>query len=238
MLTAAQFSPAALQVVRDRIAAAAARAGRDPDGICLCAVSKQQPAAMVRAAFAAGQCDFGENYAQEALPKIDELADLDGIRWHFIGQLQANKTRDVAERCTWVHTVDRERIAVRLNAQRPHHAAPLQVLLQVRLGDEPDKGGIEPEHVAKLATVVNTLPRLRLRGLMCIPPPVAGTGRQREPFRRLREIQERLNASGFQLDTLSMGMSDDFEAAVLEGATIVRIGTAVFGPRHADESMS
>ena len=238
MLTAAQFSPAALQDVRDRIAAAAARAGRDPAGICLCAVSKQQPAAVVRAAFAAGQCDFGENYAQEATPKIDELADLVGLRWHFIGQLQANKTREVAERCTWVHTVDRERIAARLSAQRPHHAAPLQVLLQVRLGDEPGKGGVEAEHLVKLATVVNTLPRLRLRGLMCIPPPVPEPERQREPFRRLREIQERLNASGFQLDTLSRGMSDDFEAAVLEGATIVRIGTAVFGPRHVDESPS
>src|SRR4051812_169229 len=139
MLTAPQFSSATLQSVHNRIARAATSAGRDPASICLLAVSKQQPATTVRAAFAAGQCDFGENYAHEAVAKIDELADLDGIRWHYIGQLQANKTREVAERFTWVHTLDRERIASRLNSQRPHHAPPLQVLLQVRLVDEPGK---------------------------------------------------------------------------------------------------
>jgi PLP dependent protein len=231
MLTAPQFSPAALQSVRDRIARAAAAAGRDPGSVCLLAVSKQQPAALVRAAHAAGQRDFGENYVQEGVAKVEELADLAGVRWHFIGQLQANKTREVAERFAWVHTLDRERIAARLSAQRPHHAPPLQVLIQVRLADEPGKGGVAPDQVAALATVIGTLPRLRLRGLMCIPPPTPDTGAQRHAFRELRELLERLNACGFQLDTLSMGMSDDLEAAVLEGATIVRVGTAVFGPR-------
>jgi pyridoxal phosphate enzyme (YggS family) len=231
MLTAPQFSPAALHSVRDRIDKAAASAGRDGQCVCLCAVSKQQPPETVRAAFSAGQCDFGENYVQEAVDKIDALRDLAALRWHFIGRLQANKTREVAERFTWVHTIDRERIAARLNSQRPHHAPPLQVLLQVRVADEPQKGGIEPDHVLPLATVVNAMPRLRLRGLMCMPQPAHDLERQRAPFHRLRELLERLNASGFRLDTLSMGMSDDLEAAVLEGATIVRIGTAVFGPR-------
>lgn len=231
MLTAPQFSPAALQSVRERIAAAALRAGRDPAGICLVAVSKLQPPAMVRAAYAAGQRDFGENYVQEGVTKVDELADLTDARWHFIGQLQSNKTREIAERYAWVHTIDRERIAARLSAQRPHHAPPLQVLLQVRLADEPGKGGLAVGDVPALATVIEALPRLQLRGLMCIPPPAQGLEAQRRPFRELRTLLERLNANGHRLDTLSMGMSDDLEAAVLEGATIVRVGTAVFGAR-------
>jgi pyridoxal phosphate enzyme (YggS family) len=231
MLTAPQFSPAALQAVRGRIDAAARQAGRDPASVGLLAVSKQQPAAMVRAAHEAGQVDFGENYVQEAATKIDQLRDLPDLRWHFIGQLQANKTREVAERCHWVHTVDRERLAARLSAQRPHHAPPLEVLIQVRLEDEPGKGGVAPDAVPALATIVASMPRLRLRGLMCIPPPAQGLEAQRIPFRRLRELLERLNAGGHGLDTLSMGMSDDLEAAVLEGATIVRVGTAIFGPR-------
>ncbi|HWJ04220.1 MAG TPA: YggS family pyridoxal phosphate-dependent enzyme [Steroidobacteraceae bacterium] len=231
MLTAPQFSPAALQSVRERIAAAAARAGRDPATICLLAVSKLHPSSMVRDAYAAGQRDFGENYVQEGAAKVDELADLDAARWHFIGQLQSNKTREVAERFAWVHTVDRERTAARLSAQRPHHAPPLQVLLQVRLADEPGKGGVAVDDVPALATVIEGLPRLQLRGLMCIPPPVQGFEQQRRPFRELRTLLERLNANGHRLDTLSMGMSDDLEAAVLEGATIVRIGTAIFGAR-------
>ncbi len=231
MLTAPQFSPAALQSVRERIAAAAARAGRDPATICLLAVSKLHPSSMVRDAYAAGQRDFGENYVQEGAAKVDELADLDAARWHFIGQLQSNKTREVAERFAWVHTVDRERTAARLSAQRPHHAPPLQVLLQVRLADEPGKGGVAVDDVPALATVIEGLPRLQLRGLMCIPPPVRGFEEQCRPFRELRALLERLNANGHRLDTLSMGMSDDLEAAVLEGATIVRVGTAIFGAR-------
>jgi pyridoxal phosphate enzyme (YggS family) len=233
MLTAPQFSPAALQVVRERIARAAVAAGRDPGSVCLLAVSKQQPVALVESAYAAGHRDFGENYVQEGVAKVDALAALTEIRWHFIGQLQGNKTREVAERFAWVHTVDRERVAARLNAQRPHHAPPLEILIQVRLEDEPGKGGVAPDQVAALATVIGTLPRLRLRGLMCIPPPTPDTEAQRAAFRQLRELLERLNAAGFQLDTLSMGMSDDLEAAVLEGATIVRVGTAIFGPRPA-----
>jgi pyridoxal phosphate enzyme (YggS family) len=231
MLTAPQFSPAALQSVRARIARAAEAAGRDPDSVRLLAVSKLQPASMVRAAFAAGQREFGENYVQEGIDKIDALADLPGLDWHFIGQLQGNKTREVAERFDWVHTVDRERIAARLSAQRPHHAPPLQVLLQVSLVDEPGKGGVSPEQAPALARVVSALPGLRLRGLMCIPPPVADPLAQRLPFRQLRGLLEQLNSAGHGLDTLSMGMSDDLEAAVLEGSTLVRVGTAIFGPR-------
>lgn len=231
MLTAPQFSPTALQSVLARIAQAAARAGRDPASVRLLAVSKQQPESMVRAAAAAGQREFGENYVQEGADKVDALADVPGLVWHFIGQLQANKTREVAARFAWVHTVDRERIASRLSAQRPHHAPPLQVLLQVRLADEAGKGGVAPTEVPALATAVAALPRLQLRGLMCIPPPAADLEAQRAPFRRLRELLETLNSAGHRLDTLSMGMSDDLEAAVLEGATIVRVGTAIFGRR-------
>lgn len=231
MLTAPQFSPAALQSVRTRIVRAAERAGRDPDSIRLLAVSKQQPAALVRAAAAAGQTEFGENYVQEGIDKVAALADVPGLVWHFIGQVQGNKTREVAERFDWVHTVDRERIASRLSAQRPHDAAPLQVLLQVRLTDEPGKGGVTPAEAPALAAAVTALPQLRLRGLMCIPPPAADQEAQRRPFRQLRELMESLDPAGHSLDTLSMGMSDDLEAAVLEGATIVRVGTAIFGRR-------
>jgi pyridoxal phosphate enzyme (YggS family) len=231
MLTAPQFSPAALQSVRARIVRAANSADRDPGSVRLLAVSKQQPAALVRAAAAAGQTEFGENYVQEGIGKVAALADAPGLTWHFIGQLQGNKTREVAECFDWVHTVDRERIASRLSAQRPHDAAPLQVLLQVRLADEPGKGGVAPAEAPALAAAVSVMPRLRLRGLMCIPPPAAGLEAQRRPFRQLRELLQSLNAAGHALDTLSMGMSDDLEAAVLEGATIVRVGTAIFGRR-------
>ena len=231
MLTAPQFSPTGLEAVRARIAAAARRAGRDPAGIRLLAVSKQQPLEAVRSLAALGQAEFGENYVQEAVAKIDALRGLP-LTWHFIGQLQANKTRDVAERCQWVHTVDRLRIAERLDAQRPHHAPPLEVLLQVKLADEAAKGGVSPGELPALAAAVERLPRLRLRGLMCLPPESAGEDAQRRPFRRLRELLDELNAAGRNLDTLSMGMSGDLEAAVLEGATIVRVGTALFGPRH------
>jgi hypothetical protein len=230
MLTATQFSTARLEAVRARIAAAADRAGRDPESVRLVAVSKQQPVEAIAAAAAAGQAEFGENYVQEGVAKIAALRGRPLI-WHFIGRLQANKTREVAEHFQWVHTVDRERIASRLDAQRPHFAGPLEVLLQVRLGDEPGKGGAEPEDLPALAEAVVLLPRLRLRGLMCIPPPAADEAGQRAPFRRLRELLEDLNRRGHALDVLSMGMSDDLEAAVLEGATLVRIGTAVFGPR-------
>ena len=233
MLTAPQFSPAALESVLARIARAAALAGREPASIRLLAVSKQQPAAMVRAAALAGQREFGENYAQEGTDKVDALADVPDLVWHFIGQLQGNKTREIAGRFAWVHTVDRERVAARLSAQRPPGAPPLQVLLQVRLADEAGKGGVIPAETPALAAAVAALPGLQLRGLMCIPPPAADLAAQRMPFRQLRQLLESLNSAGHRLDTLSMGMSDDLEAAVLEGATIVRVGTAIFG-RRAD----
>jgi len=230
MLTAPQFSPERLASVLARIEAAARRAGRDPGGVRLLAVSTQQPVEAIAAAADAGQMEFGENYVREGIPKIEALRGRP-LTWHFIGQLQANKTREVAEHFQWVHTVDRERIATRLDAQRPHFAGPLDVLLQVRLGDEPGKGGAQPADLPKLAQFVAGLPRLRLRGLMCIPPPLPDEAAQRVPFARLRGLLADLNDRGHRLDTLSMGMSADLEAAVLEGATLVRIGTAVFGPR-------
>ena len=233
MLTAPQFSPAALQSVLHRIANAAEVARRAPADVQLLAVSKQQSADRVRAAAAAGQRDFGENYVQEGLAKIDELREL-ALTWHFIGRLQSNKTRDVAQHFQWVHTVDRARIAERLGAQRPALAPPLQVLLQVSLADEPGKGGCRPEVLPALAAAVVRVPQVRLRGLMCIPPPAIGLEAQRAPFRRLRELLDALNDAGHALDTLSMGMSDDLEAAILEGATIVRVGTAIFGPREME----
>jgi hypothetical protein len=231
MLTAPQFSPDRLASVLARIEQAARRAGRDPASVTLLAVSKQQPVEIVRAAADAGQRHFGENYVQEALAKVDALRDRPLV-WHFIGHIQSNKTRDVAESFQWVHTVDRARIAERLSAQRPHYAGPLDVLLQVKLDDAATKGGVAPDELPALAEVVAGMPRLRLRGLMCIPAEQADEALQREPFRRLRELGEALNRSGHALDTLSMGMSADLEAAVAEGATIVRLGTAVFGPRH------
>ena len=230
MLTAPQFSAERLKSVLARIESAARRAGRDPATVALLAVSKQQPPEAVRAAASAGQRHFGENYPQEALAKIESLRDLP-LTWHFIGQLQSNKTRDVAQAFQWVHTLDRAKIAERLSAQRPHYAGPLDVLLQVRLAEESGKGGIEIAQVPALAEIVAGLPRLRLRGLMCIPPPQADEALQHEPFRRLREVLLELNRGGHSLDTLSMGMSADLEAAIAEGATIVRVGTAIFGPR-------
>ena len=230
MLTGPHFSPARLEAVRERIAAAERRAGRAPGSVRLLAVSKQQPLEAIAAAAGAGQLEFGENYVQEGVAKVEALRGLP-LTWHFIGRVQGNKTREVAEHFQWVHTVDRERIAARLDAQRPHVAGPLDVLLQVRLADEPGKGGVAPAELPRLADAVARLPRLRLRGLMCIPPPGADEAAQRMPFRRLRELLGDLNRHGHSLDTLSMGMSDDLEAAVLEGATIVRVGTAVFGPR-------
>ena len=225
-----EAAQANLRAVNERITQAARAAGRPPQGIALVAVSKTFPAEAVIAVAAGGQVDFGENYVQEAVAKIEALGDA-GLTWHFIGQLQGNKTREVAACFDWVHTLDRERIAARLSAQRPHHAEPLQVLLQVRLADEPGKGGVSPAEAPALAAAVSAMPRLQLRGLMCIPPPATDLEAQRRPFRQLRELMQSLNEAGHALDTLSMGMSDDLEAAVLEGATIVRVGTAIFGRR-------
>lgn len=219
-----------LAAVHARVEAAAGRAGRDPGEIRLLAVSKMQPAGVLAEAWEAGQRDFGENYLQEALPKLEALADCD-VRWHFIGGLQSNKTRAVAERFDWVHTVDRESIARRLSDQRPAGLPPLHICLQVNVSGEGSKGGIAPERLPELADTVAGLPRIRLRGLMAIPAPAQDPEAQRVPFRRLRELMQALNARGHRLDSLSMGMSDDLEAAVTEGATIVRIGSAIFGAR-------
>ena len=230
MLTGPQNLPENLRNVRNRIAAAASAAGREPASITLIGVCKSQPASAIRAAVEAGLADLGENYVQEAVDKIGLLANA-SVTWHFIGALQSNKTREVAENFQWVHTVDREKIARRLSLQRPHFAPALQVCLQVRLGAEDTKSGVEPGGLKELADSVAGLPGLRLRGLMCIPPPESDPGRQRHWFAELRRLRDGLNDAGHALDVLSMGMSDDFELAITEGATHVRVGTAIFGPR-------
>jgi len=230
MLRGPQNLPERLLEVRQRMAGAAARAGRSAQSVTLLAVTKAQPAEVVRAAADLGLADFGESYLQEALGKLDALQDRT-LTWHFVGRIQANKTRPIAEAFAWVHAVDRLRIAARLSEQRPHYAPPLNVCLQVRLGDESSKGGAAADELPGLARAVAQLPRLKLRGLMCIPPEETQAARQHAWFRELRRLYEALNAGGAALDTLSMGMSGDFEAAIEEGATVVRVGTALFGPR-------
>jgi PLP dependent protein len=221
-----------LAAVQQRIAQAAQAAGRDARSVELLAVSKTFPADDVRAVHAAGQRAFGENYVQEALNKIEELADLRAsLEWHFIGPLQSNKTRPVAEHFDWVHSVDRLKIAQRLSEQRPDHLPPLNVCLQVNISGEASKSGLSIPEAVEVAQAVAALPKLNLRGLMSIPEPAGDLDAQRAPHRQLRELFERLRNDGLELDTLSMGMSSDLEAAVLEGATIVRVGTAIFGAR-------
>jgi pyridoxal phosphate enzyme (YggS family) len=223
-----------LQQVRQRITSSCHDAGRPEQSVTLLAVAKTFDATHVRRAHAAGQCDFGENYVQEALAKIDALADLRArLSWHLIGPLQSNKTRVVAERFDWVHSVDRLKIAQRLAEQRPLHLPPLQLCLQVNISGEASKSGLRPAEVRAVAEAVCALPRdrVRLRGLMAIPEPADSFDAQRAPYRALRELLAALNGGGLALDTLSMGMSADLEAAVAEGATIVRIGTAIFGAR-------
>ena len=232
MLRASQNLPQRLQAVHARITAAAARANRSVSEITLLAVSKAQPLETLRALAALGVHDFGESYLNEAVDKLEALAALP-LTWHFIGRVQANKTRIIAERFQWVHGLDRLHIAERLSAQRPFHAPALQVCIQVNLAEEASKGGVAPAQLAELARAVAALPRLRLRGLMCLPPAESDPARQRAWFARLRALRDTLNARGGPLDTLSMGMSADFESAILEGATMVRIGSALFGPRPA-----
>jgi PLP dependent protein len=231
MLRGPQNLPERLLEVRQRMARAAARAGRSAHSVTLLGVTKAQPAEVVRAAADLGLDEFGESYLQEALEKLDALQDRT-LTWHFVGRIQANKTRPIAERFAWVHALDRLRIAARLSEQRPHYAPPLNVCLQVRLGDEASKGGVAADELPALARAVAQLPRLKLRGLMCIPPEETDAARQHAWFGELRRLYATLNAGGAALDTLSMGMSGDFEAAIEEGATIVRIGTALFGPRN------
>jgi PLP dependent protein len=221
---------ARLDAVRSRVAAAERAAGRAAGSVRIVGVSKLQPATAVRAALEAGLKDVGENFAQEALQKMDAVDALQA-RWHFIGALQSNKTAQVAAHFDWVQSVDRARLATRLSAQRPAGMVPLNVCVQVRIGDEPGKSGVAPAEAGELARQVASLPGLKLRGLMAVPPPESDPVRQRAWCRQLRELYQRLRGEGLDMDTLSMGMSDDLEAAIAEGATMVRIGTAIFGPR-------
>ena len=227
--------PESLSQVHARISRACASAGRDGAGVQLLAVSKTQPSAAIRQAWLAGQRNFGENYVQEALQKMQELQDLrsQGLCWHLIGPLQSNKTREVAQHFDWVHSVDRLKIAQRLSEQRTGDLPPLQVCLQVNISGQASKSGVAPQEAPALAQAVAALPRLRLRGLMSIPEPASGEAAQRAPHRALRELRNALLKAqpALQLDVLSMGMSDDLEAAVAEGSTLVRVGTAIFGRR-------
>ena len=225
-----QNLPAALREVRERMARAATAAGRSAQSVTLLAVGKAQPPELLAAAADLGLEHFGESYLQEGLEKIAALQRR-RLTWHFIGRVQSNKTRPIAEGFAWVHAVDRLKVAERLSAQRPQEAPPLNVCLQVNVAGEASKGGVAPAEVTALAAAVGRLPRIALRGLMCIPPEESDVARQRAWFARLRALQDEANAAGAGLDTLSMGMSADFEAAIQEGATIVRLGTVLFGAR-------
>ena len=219
------------QDVRDRVLRAVREAGRPEEGVRVLAVSKSFPPEAIRALHGLGQRAFGENYLQEAVAKMDALADLPDMEWHLIGPIQSNKTGTAAERFDWVHTVDRERIADRLSASRPPGKPPLNVCVQVNISGESTKSGVPPEDALALARAVAALPRLNLRGLMGIAEPTPVMASRRGQFRILKALFESCRAAGLPVDTLSMGMSDDLEAAIAEGATIVRIGSALFGPR-------
>jgi len=228
-----------LAAVRTRIAKACESASRHADTVHLLAVSKTFPAAVVQEAAATGQADFGENYLQEAIDKITALRTMTSppmatapLVWHFIGPIQSNKTRPIAENFDWVHTIDRDKIARRLSEQRPDNLPPLQVCIQVNVSGEASKSGVAPGDVAELARLVAGLPRLTLRGLMAIPEPTEDMTLQRQRFATLRGLLESLQKDGLAVDTLSMGMSADMDAAIAEGATMVRIGTAIFGARQ------
>lgn len=219
----------------ERVRFAQSAAGRAAAEVTVLAVSKQQPVEAIRAAYQAGLRHFGENFFQEAAVKLAELESLD-ITWHFIGRIQSNKTREIAQMFQWVHTVDRLKIATRLNDQRPHFSPPLNVCIQVNQAGEPQKGGVEESEVADLARAVMSLPRLRLRGLMTLPPATPDPETNAALFARLNSLKAGLIEAGIPLDTLSMGMSADLEAAIDQGSTIVRIGTAIFGPRQRTRS--
>ncbi len=237
MLSRPQNYSESVRSTLERVAGACHEAGRSVDSVTLLAVSKGQSAAAIEAVSGCGPENFGENFLQESLPKIEALAGRE-LTWHFIGRLQANKTRPVAEHFHWVHGVDRLKIAERLSDQRPFHSPPLNVCLQLHVGGEASKGGVPAVEMPALARAVRELPRLRLRGLMCMPPAETDIGRQRAWFREARQLFDYLNErgkgneQGLGLDTLSMGTTADFRAAILEGATLVRIGTAIFGPRN------
>jgi len=231
--TSAPTLQANLHALHERITKAARAAGRDPSSVRLLAVSKAFPATVIAEAARAGQRAFGENYVQEALAKMDELANSADrpLEWHFIGPIQSNKTRAIAQAFDWVQSVDRLKIAERLAEQRPANLPPLNVLLQVNVSGEASKAGVAPDQLSQLAAAVAHLPRLRLRGLMAIPAPETDVERQRLAFARTNKLFRQLRAEGLKVDVLSMGMSDDLEAAIAEGATMVRIGTAIFGAR-------
>jgi len=231
--TSAPNLQANLRTLHERITKAARAAGRDPSSVRLLAVSKAFPATVIAEAARAGQRAFGENYVQEALAKMDELVDSadQPLEWHFIGPIQSNKTRAIAQAFDWVQSVDRLKIAERLAEQRPANLPPLNVLLQVNVSGEASKAGVAPDQLTQLAAAVAHLPRLRLRGLMAIPAPETDVERQRLAFARTNKLFRQLRAEGLKVDVLSMGMSDDLEAAIAEGATMVRIGTAIFGAR-------
>ena len=230
MLSLPQNCSEGAQATQNRVAQACRAASRSVDSVTLMAVSKGQSSAAIDSAARVGIENFGENFLQESLPKIETLKGRE-LTWHFIGRLQANKTRAVAENFAWVHAVDRIKIAERLSAQRPSHAAPLNVCLQLHVGGEASKGGVEAAQIAPIAISIRELPGIKLRGLMCMPPAESDIERQRAWFRETRQVFDYLNERGLGLDTLSMGTSADFEAAIAEGATIVRVGTAIFGPR-------
>lgn len=220
-----------LTALRQRIATAVNRFNRDPASVHLVAVSKTKPVELVEAAHLAGQKDFGENYLQDALTKIKSFGGQD-IHWHFIGDIQSNKTRDIANHFDWAHAVDRFKIARRLSEQRPGDLAPLNVCIQVNIDGEPTKAGVRPDQAEALASQIAELPGIRLRGLMAIPAYSEDFCVQRQPFAALRELRDEINSHGHDMDVLSMGMSSDIEAAIAEGATHVRVGTAIFGPRE------
>ena len=230
MLSRPQNCSESVGATQTRISEACLRLSRSVDSVTLLAVSKGQGSAAIDSAARVGIENFGENFLQESLPKIEALKGRE-LTWHFIGRLQANKTRAVAENFAWVHAVDRIKIAERLSAQRPFHAPPLNVCLQLHVGGEASKGGVEAAEIAPIAMAIRELPRIKLRGLMCMPPAETEIQRQRKWFRETRQVFDYLNERGLGLDTLSMGTSADFEAAIAEGATIVRVGTAIFGPR-------
>ena len=220
-----------LDKIHQRIQSAANAAGRPASDIQLLAVSKTRPIEDIRAAIIAGQTRFGENYLQEAIEKIKALSN-ESCEWHFIGRCQSNKTSAIAEYFDWVHSIDREKIAQRLNDQRQSDK-PLNVCLQINISSDPNKAGIEPDQLPSLAEAVQKMPKLRLRGLMALPVEETDFNQQRQTFARVTKLFNELNAKGFELDTLSMGMSNDMEAAIMEGATLIRIGTDIFGPRSA-----
>jgi len=217
--------------VTARIQDAARATGRNPNSVRLIAVSKTQPTMAITQAYACGQRDFGENYVQEALEKQSELTDVPDLVWHFIGPIQSNKTRAIAENFAWTHSIDREKIAQRLNAQRPVDLPPLQVCLQVNIDDETTKAGVSLIELPALAKAISAMPRLQLRGLMAVPAANNNVDQQHQAFAKLRNALLELQAHGYKVDTLSMGMSGDLEAAIAEGATMVRVGTDIFGAR-------